>query len=96
MVIRVLDSVPAADTGAQGAIIRDMIASAMRSGSTASVSFAGINTATSSFVNVCFVDLLAHYTLDDIKRKVKIINSTSQINDMIKGRLIQAASLEAA
>jgi hypothetical protein len=47
----------------------------------------GLTTATSSFVNVAFVSLLRTYDLAEIKRRVRIVKSTRQINDMIRSRL---------
>ena len=89
MVINVLDAVSAADTGAQGAIIRDLIRSELSVGRTIELSFDGIISATPSFVNVCFVDLLQDFSLMQIKAGVKVIKSTTQINSLIKDRLEQ-------
>ena len=60
------------------------------------ISFDGIQTATSSFVNSAFIPLLADLELDRLKRQLKIIRSTRQINDMIKTRMERQAHLVAA
>jgi hypothetical protein len=51
------------------------------------VSFGGVHSATSSFVNSAFVPLLDDISLDDLKRRVRVVRSSRQINDMIKTRL---------
>jgi hypothetical protein len=56
------------------------------------VSFEGIQTATSSFVNVSFVKLLDDWPLAEIKRRFRVVQSTRQINEMIKSRLAREAS----
>jgi hypothetical protein len=49
--------------------------------------FAGVDDVPSSFVNAAFVQLLQQFTYDDIRQGVAVINSTRQINDMIKRRM---------
>ena len=55
------------------------------------VSFEGIQSATSSFVNSALVPLLDDLEFGELKRRLKIIDSTRQINDMIRSRLEKAA-----
>ncbi|HGA3836563.1 TPA: STAS-like domain-containing protein [Streptococcus agalactiae] len=50
------------------------------------VSFAGISEVSSSFVNSAFINLLSYYDFNHIKSQLKIVNSTKQINDLIKQR----------
>ena len=51
------------------------------------LSFDGVEDVPSSFVNAAFVPLLGSYSYDFIKAHLQVINSTRQINDMIKRRL---------
>jgi len=87
MVIRILDIVTGADTSEQGVAVCSWLRAAMSTDDTAVVSFAGVNTATSSFVASAFIPLLADYSLAEVKRRLRVINSTRQINEMIKTRM---------
>ncbi len=91
MVITVRAIVPACDTNLQGDAVRDAITRALSSGGDIEVSFAGITSATTSFVNSAFVDLLNALSFDEIKRRIRVVHSTRQINDMIKNRLSHEA-----
>ncbi len=51
------------------------------------VSFDSVQTATSSFLHAAFVALLDHYSYSDLKVRLHIVDSTRQINTMIKTRL---------
>lgn len=87
MVIRVTELTPAADTGDDGLKLYMVLAARVASRRQTVVSFAGIRTATSSFVNSAFVPLLDLAEIEDIKSLLRVVDSTSQINDMIKSRL---------
>lgn len=50
------------------------------------VSFQGISELSSSFVNSAFIDLLIDFDFDYIRKNLKFINSTKQINSLIKER----------
>jgi len=54
-----------------------------------------VKTVTSSFVNTAFVQLLEAMPLADIKRRLQIISSTRQINDMIRTRMERESSVAA-
>jgi hypothetical protein len=88
MVIRILDIVSGADTAIQGADVFARLHGALASSDArVIVSFDGVQTATSSFVNVAFVQLLSAFSLEDIKARLRVVASTRQINDMIRTRL---------
>lgn len=95
MVIQVRDLVVGADTADQGAVVYARLHVAMKSGKPFVVSFSRIQTATSSFVNAAFVRLLKDYSFGDIKKRMKVTESTRQINEMIRTRLEKSA-LQAA
>jgi STAS-like domain of unknown function (DUF4325) len=85
--IRVLDIVASADTADQGLALLAHLLRELRQNGDIVVSFDGLRTATPSFINASFVELLRDYPLDEIKRRVKIIKSTRLINQVIKERL---------
>ncbi|NUJ80657.1 STAS-like domain-containing protein [Methylocystis sp. FS] len=87
MVIIVADIIVAADTEEQGTRLYASLIKALGSHDVATVSFAGLDTATSSFVNASFVPLLDAMPFVDLKRRLRIVASTRQINEMIKSRL---------
>jgi hypothetical protein len=95
MVIVIKHVVQSADTGDQGEVVFSQLRQAMMSERAVVVSFEGIRTATSSFVNTAFVQLLSSFTLAEIKERLRVINSTRQINDMIRTRLEREAAGEA-
>ena len=95
MVIRVADIVPGADTADQGGQLFDILRQALHGPGTVTISFDGMHTATSSFVNVAFVALLDDFSYDDLRSRIRITNSTRQINDMIKTRLERSSSVVA-
>jgi len=93
--IRVQEICGAGDTGPQGEQLYNAILSELAQHDQIAISFAGIDTATSSFVNASLFRLLSNISLDEIKRRVKIIDSSRQINDMIKRRLTREATVAA-
>lgn len=95
MVIRILDIVHGANTPEQGAAVFAALCQALRNPGPVVVSFDGVQTATSSFVHAAFVALLDHFLYRDLKARLRVINSTRQINEMIKVRLERCASVAA-
>jgi uncharacterized protein DUF4325 len=92
MVIRILDFVQGADTSEQGALVLARLQAALTGGTEVTISFDGINTATSSFVNAGILPLLQQFPLNELKTRLRIVESTRQINDMIKMRMEREAS----
>jgi hypothetical protein len=76
-----------ADTAAQGALVYRSLVDALKRRGLVLVDFAGMTTATSSFTNLAFVQLLSTWKLDEIKKRLRVVNSTRQINEMIRTRL---------
>ena len=87
MSIIVASLVKYCDTADQGDIVFHAITRGLTSSATITISFSGCLTATSSFVNVAFVQLLDQMAFDEIKNRIKIENCTQQIGEMIKKRL---------
>jgi hypothetical protein len=92
MVIRILDIASGADTSAQGTCVFAVVKKALSGGGSVVVSFDGVQTATPSFVNTALVDLLNDFSYDDLKARLRVTNSTRQINDTIKTRLDRSAN----
>lgn len=88
MVIKVLDHVPHCYSWADGEVICRAVRCALREHGRATISFAGVSDVPTSFVNAAFAQLLGEYTFDYIRSHVSIVNSTRQINEMIKRRLV--------
>ena len=87
MVILVNALIDAAVSEDDGAIVFKRLREALETHEIVTLSFSGLKTATTSFVNTAFVPLLDSFTFSEIKLRVKVIESTRQINHMIKWRL---------
>lgn len=87
MVIKVKDHIQQCYSNADGDIIFKKIMEAMgREVEVVEISFKGIDSASTSFVNSALINVLDHYDFDAIKRRIRFTNSSKQINDMIKKR----------
>lgn len=84
--IRVLDFVDRCYNGEDGQVIHDIIASSLTSSGRLVVSFDGVDSVPSSFVNVALISLLDEWDFDEIKRRLSFVDTNSQINDMIRTR----------
>lgn len=85
-VIRVLDYVDHCYNSEDGKIIHDVIEARLKEDEPLLVSFSGVDSVPSSFVNTALVSLLARYEFSQIKRLLRFADTTSQINDMIRSR----------
>ncbi len=92
MVIRIADLVTSCDTTQQGEVVLATLRKSFTINGPVTVSFAGIGTATSSFVNAALVDLMDSVPFSDIKARLKIVDSSRQINEMIRHRLTTEAA----
>ena len=70
-----------------GLILLDKIKRAFEANQTVVISFESVPYVSTSFVNSAFINLLSDYSFDRIREDLKIINSNSQINSLIKNRL---------
>lgn len=87
MVIRVLDHLAHCHDWKDGDQLYRIMRTALLKCGGVVVAFDGVDDVPSSFVNGAFVKLLESYSFDEIKAKVRVINSTRQINGLIKKRL---------
>lgn len=84
--IIVKDVVDNCSDNVSGLKILTLVEEALRAGGEVTVSFEGVSYVSTSFVNSAFINLLEDFTFDTIKAKLSFINSTVQINKLIKER----------
>ena len=92
MVIRILDVVPDCNSWNKGEMVFGVIQKAFKDNTELVISFEGVDDVPSAFVNAAFLPLLDTYDFEEIRKRLKFVNSTRQINDMIRRRF----SFEAA
>jgi hypothetical protein len=85
--VYVRELVGSADTAEQGQILWGIIAPLLERGETVRVSFDGVGTTTSSFVNTAFAPLLKIVSFDTIKERLRITEASRQIIDLIRRRM---------
>ncbi|WP_414675436.1 STAS-like domain-containing protein [Methylocaldum sp.] len=86
MVIKVLDIVSQCYTNEDGQKVYDKIWPVLMRGENVVLSFEGVDTTPSSFINSALIQLLGVMDFDQIKQRLKIIKTTKQINNMIRQR----------
>jgi len=87
---------PSAATAEDGRKIFKALSDALNADSSpVEVSFSGVSIATSSFVNTAFIPLLDLVSFDEIKKRIRIVHSNRQVNDMIKTRLERESACHA-
>lgn len=86
MVIRILDHVKTASSYEDGDVIFKLLLPELQGGRDVVVSFEGIGSVPSSFVNAAFIRLLESVSFATVRRHLKLIQSTRQINALIRSR----------
>ncbi len=86
MVIRALDYVQQCFNNADGNKILRVILPLLKQGKVVVVSFEGVPSLPSSFVNSAFIALLDHMTFSAIRKQLRFSHTNSQMNEMIKSR----------
>lgn len=84
--IRVLDFVEQCYNANDGQIIHDVIEKRWHQNDKVTLSFDGVDAVPSSFVNVALISFLDNHDFEEIKRKLRFVNTSSQINEMIRSR----------
>lgn len=87
MVIRILDHVQQCSSYEDGEVIYKLISGPIANGQDVSLSFAGVDALPSAFVNASIVRLVEVATLSAIRQHLKILDSTKQINELIRSRI---------
>jgi hypothetical protein len=86
VVIRILDHVKTYSSYKDGEVIFRLISERMHAGEGTVLSFAGIKSIPSAFVNAALVKLLEEFKFEEIQSRLRIVDSTRQINRLIKDR----------
>ncbi len=87
MVIRILDHVAQASSYADGDKIYELIAPQIARGENVVLSFEGVDAVPSSFINAAIVRLVEVVPISAIKAHLAVVESTRQINDLIRSRI---------
>ena len=85
--ILISDLTVGADSVTQGSAISSALCSALATHDVVAVSFRGIGSASSSFVSAAIIPALRSMSFDDFKRRVRIIDASWQITDVVKRRV---------
>lgn len=86
MVIRILDHVKTASSYEDGDVIFKIISAEIKQDKPVTVSFEGISSVPSAFVNGAFIRLLEEFNFEKIRDSLDFIDSTKHINELIKSR----------
>ena len=86
VIFRALSLVPQCYNWADGDVIFHAIDDSLSRGKDVTVSFEGVDSLPSSFVNAALIPLLAKYSFKDIKSRLHFTHTNSQINDIIRKR----------
>ena len=88
--IHIQDHVEYCFSNEDGQKIYDLIAPHILKKEPVTVSFQGIPSTTTSFINSAFVSLLDHIDFESIKSTLKVVDSNTHINRLIKDRFNSA------
>lgn len=85
--IRVLDHVKQCYNGDDGQVIHDLIISELKSNvNEITISFSGVDSVPTSFVNSALIALLSELSFRTIRQHLRFADTNSQINEMIRSR----------
>lgn len=86
MVVKVIEHVATASSYDDGDVIFWLLLEPVLAGQKTEVDFSGITSVPSAFVNSAFVRLLEHVSFDQVRSSLTFVQSTRQINDLIRSR----------
>ena len=84
--IRLLDHVKRCSSYEDGAVIFNLIKRAFDQEQKVEISFDGVLSVPSAFVNAALVQLLDSYSFEFVQSNLNFTNSTRQVNDLIRRR----------
>lgn len=84
--VKLLDYVPHCYNAEDGQIVRNLLLTRMAQDDSVIVSFKGVQSIPSSFVNTALISLLCTFSFSEIKRRLRFVDTNSQINEMIRSR----------
>jgi STAS-like domain of unknown function (DUF4325) len=86
MVIRIANIVPEPSTYEDGEKVYALVLPALQRGEDVVLSFSGIGSVPSSFINAAVIRLIENVPFAVIKKHLKFIDTTKNINELIKSR----------
>lgn len=86
MVIKIVDYIKSASSYEDGEVIFRLILPAVQAGEKVVIDFSGITSVPSAFVNSAFIQLLEHVSFSQVKSTLSFMQSTRQINQLIRSR----------
>jgi STAS-like domain of unknown function (DUF4325) len=86
MVITALDHVRQCSTYSDGQIIYNLLLPPIKRGEDVTLSFNGVTALPSAFVNSAIVRLVEEVPVEQIKAHLRLVDSTRQINELIRDR----------
>lgn len=86
--LKVLDHVQHCYTNADGDVIRKLIIHQIQNGNKVTLSFRGVDSVSSSFLNSAFIELLDTFSFDQIKSTLYFSDTSKAINEAIKRRFM--------
>ncbi|SOD27634.1 protein of unknown function [Variovorax sp. YR752] len=92
--IKVLDHVQSCSSYDDGNVIFELIAPRVRRGENVTLSFEGVAAVPSSFVNAAIIRLAELMPLSQIRSHLGFVNTTRQINEMVRGRFDHVSGLQ--
>lgn len=84
--IRILDHVSSASSYAEGETIYRLLKAKIQAGELVALSFAGVPSVPSAFINSALVRLLETFPFEVVKTQLSFIDSTKHINELIRSR----------
>lgn len=96
MVIRILSEVKNFSTYSDGEVIYNLIVGELIENRDVTVSFDGIKSVPSAAINSAFIRLVEKFRFELIKERLHIVNSTRQINRLIKDRFAFATNRDSS
>lgn len=84
--IKIVDVLNSYYTNDDGDKLFDLIINNLNGDNSVEISFEGIDSVNSSFVNSAFIRLLDLYTFDEVRKKLSFTNTNKQINLLILNR----------
>jgi len=84
--VKIKDIVEETSFNKHGDVVFNLLKNSLSNKEYITVSFEGIHALNTSFVNSAFIELLEHFSFEEIKRYLIITDSTRQINTVISKR----------
>ena len=92
MVIRILDHISSYSSYSDGEVIYRLIEREFESKRDVTLSFQGIKSISSAFANSALIRLVEKFAFEDIRARLHIVDSTRQINRLVKDRFAFAVA----